>query len=101
MSKLIDREDLLEAIRECEAVTHSVGYSDMIAIIEDAPEIKPKPRRHGLWETCEDYDGDVIYRCSACGEEWTLIAGMPKENNMYYCPNCGARMDGGAYNANN
>lgn len=39
MSKLIDREDLLEAMRNCEAVTHSVGYSDMIAIIEDAPTV--------------------------------------------------------------
>lgn len=103
MSKLIDREDLLKAMRNCEAVTHSVGYSDMIAIIEDAPEIKPKPRRRGRWIPTEyDSYADCApvwdkWECCECGhehkgEEDTLTA---------FCPDCGTRMDGGADNANN
>lgn len=60
------------------------------------PTIEPEVR-HGRWE-CIDDDGGV-YRCSACGEEWYLEAGTPKENNMNYCPTCGAKMDGGADNA--
>ena len=51
------------------------------------------PVKHGRWEEQEVYDGDIQYICSACGETWTLIDGTPKDNNMFYCPNCGAQMD--------
>lgn len=49
--------------------------------------------RHGRWKEESDYDGDSIYVCSECGETWTLIDGTPQDNNMHYCPNCGAKMD--------
>lgn len=39
MADLIDRDTLREAMRDCESVTHSIGYSDMIAIIDDANAI--------------------------------------------------------------
>lgn len=49
--------------------------------------------KHGEWierieklDWCED-DVDVFYECSQCG---TNDGGKPP-----YCPNCGARMDGG------
>ena len=50
----------------------------------------------GEWKTNEGYDGDEYYECSNCGEPWFLSAGTPKDNNMNYCPNCGAWMVGGA-----
>lgn len=52
--------------------------------------------RQGYWEEISDYGGwgDTHYRCSVCGEEWYLEDGNPKENNMNFCPRCGARMDG-------
>lgn len=49
----------------------------------------------GKWKTVEGIDGDDYYECSKCGEPWTLMAGTPKDNNMNYCPNCGAWMIGG------
>jgi len=52
------------------------------------------PVVHGRWNEIEDYWGDYHYQCSVCGEEWNLDAGTPVENNMNYCPNCGAKMDG-------
>lgn len=50
--------------------------------------------RHGRWERRNMglWDEDYAYACSACGEVWTLIDGTPEDNNMNYCPNCGARM---------
>lgn len=51
----------------------------------------PTPERVGSWE-CIDDDGGV-YRCTACGDEWYLEAGTPEENNMHFCPHCGACMD--------
>lgn len=51
--------------------------------------------RHGRWIPSDMGGGepDEAYICSECGEPWTLIDGNPAENNMRYCPNCGARMD--------
>ena len=33
------------------------------------------------------------YDCSACGESWTTIEGTPWNNDMNYCPHCGAKME--------
>jgi hypothetical protein len=49
------------------------------------------PERHGRWEICyEDWrhqlDGN---KCSVCGFEYY-------GNLFKYCPDCGAKMDGGA-----
>lgn len=51
--------------------------------------------KHGYWEEVTDYGGwgDTHYRCSVCGEEWYLEDGKPKDNNMNFCPRCGAKMD--------
>ena len=35
------------------------------------------------------------YECTACGEEWYLEAGTSEENNMRFCPYCGAKMERG------
>ena len=48
-------------------------------------------RKKGQWE---DFDYDNSYLCTSCGEIWTLNDGTPEENNMNYCPNCGADMRG-------
>lgn len=54
--------------------------------------LKQEPKR-GRWLECEDGWCDTHYQCSECGMEWNLDAGTPEENDMYYCPNCGARME--------
>ena len=51
----------------------------------------------GEWKTVKGIDGDEYYECPNCGEPWVLVAGTPKDNNMNFCPNCGADMrKGGA-----
>ena len=51
--------------------------------------------RHGRWIPSDMGGGepDEAYICSECGEPWVLNDGTPEENNMRYCPACGARMD--------
>ncbi|MDD6544862.1 MAG: hypothetical protein PUF20_10850 [Clostridiales bacterium] len=46
--------------------------------------------RHGRWE----WDTEDIYRCSNCAEKSHVkeVMGHPEWD---YCPNCGAKMDGG------
>ena len=90
MAEFIEREAVMNAL-----LSEQYGY-----LCEDAikriPAADVAPVRHGRWnEESPDYlDGDSVYVCSVCGETWALIEGTPFDNNMHYCPNCGADMRG-------
>ena len=80
--------------------THYLNEWDTLGVLAAAdriPSADVAPVRHGRWneESPDCLDGDSVYVCSVCGETWTLIEGTPLDNNMHYCPNCGAKMDGG------
>ena len=49
-------------------------------------------RPQGEWISEESWDDCNVYKCSVCGEPWELNYGTPQENNMNFCPNCGADM---------
>ena len=70
---------------------------DVLAILKALPAAHPQQMR-GRWIEEEDYNGDTIYECSECGNEFVLIDGTPKDNNYFFCPSCGARMDRGEQN---
>lgn len=61
-----------------------------------------EPVQHGEWilNPCNIYN-DATWVCSVCGNEWVLIDGTPLDNQMNYCPKCGARMDGGKTDVRN
>lgn len=69
--------------------------AEFVGLLENAPAADVAPVRHGRWIPSDMGGGepDEAYVCSECGEPWTLIDGNPAENNMRYCPACGARMD--------
>lgn len=50
---------------------------------------KLEPVRHGRWLDCENYND--IAQCSECG----LVRNIYRQEGWNYCPNCGAKMDGG------
>lgn len=45
------------------------------------------------WIDRTEEPGEGYWECSYYGEPWVLIEGTPTENNMNYCPNCGAKME--------
>ena len=102
MADYIDREELLTHQYNA---SHSnlpqlaemvVGVED----IEDAPAADVAPVVHGSWEgSTDDWFGTDVYTCTKCRESYVLVEGTPKQNLWHYCPNCGAKMDGGAGNA--
>ena len=61
--------------------------------INAQPTVDAAPVKHGRWIEKEGFDGDSYYTCSSCGCDWTTIDGTPVQNNMRYCPECGAKMD--------
>lgn len=68
-----------------------------IGLVKEAFEMAKadlRPVRHGRWELKRHklFGNSYDYVCSACGCDYALA-----EYN--YCPHCGAKMDGGAADA--
>ena len=59
--------------------------------LQTIPAADVSPVRHGRWE---ELDEEGCYSCSVCGNPWIIIDGTPQDNEMYFCPYCGAKMDG-------
>jgi hypothetical protein len=59
------------------------------SLLAHAPTIDAVPVVHGRWVDCENYND--IEQCSVCG----MIYRYPSFYKYNYCPNCGAKMDGG------
>ena len=79
----IDFNKFIEAFNDEELKT-------VLGCVEPLEGIKTIIYAHWkLWD-----DNTNTYECSNCGELWTLNAGTPEENNMNYCPKCGAKMIG-------
>jgi rubrerythrin len=60
---------------------------DMVGDIEDTSAADVAEVVHGKWD--DSLDGITPY-CSICGHSHKLMVRTPN-----YCPNCGAKMDGG------
>ena len=89
MPEYIEREALLEKAQN-ERIR--LGY-DIVSVrdIESMPAEDVAPVRHGRWEP-----GNPI--CPVCGEDKfkDLDADIWSDWMPDFCPNCGAKMDGGA-----
>lgn len=77
--------------KDCDYPSYSAR--DFCGWLDDAPTVDAAPVKHGRWMENEGFDGDCYYTCSVCHCDWTTIDGTPTENNMRYCPECGAKMD--------
>lgn len=88
----IEREMAIETLYYNVDETCSAVVSDFEAIpAADVAEVV-----HGRWEdSIDEWFGTDVYTCSKCRESYVLVEGTPKENLWHYCPNCGAKMDGG------
>lgn len=100
MSDYINREDTIKAI---ESETYRHDYLDhVIDIIEAMPSADVAPVRHGRWIVGDslpmhDIAGNLSwgnwYTCNQC--EFKTYAIERHITQYNYCPNCGAKMDGG------
>lgn len=71
------------------------GVADVIHYeLSHLPVIKAEPVRHGKWN-----DVCCAVKCSKCHEEYSDEIFLMR-GNINYCPNCGAKMDGGISNGN-
>ncbi len=112
MAEYIEREALEVALNhrlsflmaEYDEYEHyTCGYREAVDTVENFPSVDAVPVVHGQWIIGVD-DDDFDVKCSKCG--WTDIfevAGIAAAERiaktMHYCPNCGAKMDGGVNDA--
>lgn len=101
MADHISREAVLA---DLSAAAEKGGMGQMIAdtmirYVKRQPAADVEPVRHGRWIGLE-YDGYAdgnpvynLWECSECGEE---VRGESVPETHLFCPNCGAKMDGGA-----
>ena len=100
MAKYIDREALVEWLKRIPLKDLSDGRGLCRVIFEDdfkrAIKKIPKgiiadvaPVRHGRWGTHSDRPDSLICSVCKCGFD------MWKHDPHNFCPNCGAKMDGG------
>lgn len=83
--RLIDVDDL--GVGRCSKdvlpAAYCAGWNGLLGLIENAPTVDAVPVVHGHRVD----DGGFYARCSQCDGVLPLCAN--------FCPNCGAKMDGG------
>lgn len=107
MAKYINREELVDWMKRIPLKDLSDGrglcrvimeedFKRAIRTIPAGTIIDVDPVVHGRWEdSTDEMFGTDVYTCSNCRESYVLVEGTPKQNLWHYCPNCGAKMDGG------
>lgn len=77
-------------ICERERLSHNIEHDHFMYMISMAPDIEAEPVRHGRWNIRTFDSPREGYYCSECGTvEW---------RTSRFCPECGAKMDGGDEN---
>jgi rubredoxin len=94
----IRRDDFIQYLEKCKkgaAVTNLV-WAAIMAIerdVRDMPAADVAPVVHARWERVRSN-----WYCTGCHKGHRITNGAPTANNFAYCPNCGAKMDGGKDN---
>ena len=105
MDKYINQQTLQNALerKQCEPANqrYTDGWNDCLlrvkSMVSKAPAADVAPVVHGRWihsryEDCsEQFE---LVKCSQCNHEAYAMALYVHGGN--YCPNCGAKMDGGS-----
>ena len=94
-NRLIDADALIHRLLNTKIVAANLfQYANAVTnMIGDAPTIEAEPVRHGYWENANGRPKTYIRKCSVCGKEAYFCG---RGCSYKYCPNCGAKMDGGA-----
>lgn len=100
MAEYIEKVDIRNALYDADAIT-----MEGVKILNQFPAADVAPVRHGKWVRKKEWHlGRWVawLECSCCGERddncemYDMLPFGAEPSN--YCPNCGARMDGGDNN---
>lgn len=102
--RLIDADALFEVIKQHDyplATRHNSIDNGMFTLgikqaIDESPTIDAVPVVHGRWEYVDTRLLQTYYSCSECRNvtcDYIINQQTLKNDRLYYCPNCGAKMD--------
>lgn len=95
MSEYIERSALLQSLKSSGVASDFALYK-----ISNFPAADVVPVVHGHWIRFKETDPETGYihmRCSVCSAYWSDPS---HADHFRYCPNCGAKMDGGEWQNN-
>ena len=90
MTEYIERKALRDTLYDADAITMSG-----VKILNQFPSADVAPVRHGRW-VCVPHK--LARVCSVCNRDEPYKFADIDADVYDYCPNCGAKMDGGAGN---
>lgn len=98
MDDCIERKSVVEYLEKLKAQSKSIKgkifFNVMIDSINSLQAANVRDDVHGEWKfTVRMADGGVG-KCSICGKE-IVFNSFRRHTSYHFCPNCGARMDGG------
>lgn len=99
MARYIDANRLIKELfrwrnDEVQKADFINGIRTAISLTSWAPTADVQKVKHAHWECVSSNDN--CYMCTGengCGYPFLLKEGTPYDNNMIYCPSCGAKMD--------
>lgn len=90
MTEYIERGTAIAKLTALEVTAPNATMTDAKRLLADMPAADVAPVVHGRWvPNC--VDRPAFFVCDQCNTVWY--------NDTKFCPDCGARMDGGAGNA--
>ena len=95
MAEYIKREYAVDAVVDvyCDTPDIDLSCEKFEAAILKIPAADVAPVRHGEWEIVVGSNGKEYMVCTCCRVSQDLTGVFT------YCPNCGAKMDGGGGNS--
>ena len=91
MAEYIEREAVINQLRECDGTPHEIAYTypvyeDLEQFVESLPAADVAPVVRGRWDLLDDAGSKIVkWNCDKCNRIST--------SKTDYCPNCGARME--------
>ena len=61
-------------------------------LLKENEELNKKTKEQKECTFREDGAEECLWHCSNCHDEWIFYEGTPEENNLKYCPHCGAKV---------
>lgn len=103
--RLIDADVLIEKLvhfEQSSSALKGIGLEPLMAIrtagemVQAMPAVDAAPVRHGRWVSIDEDSRGFFEECecSCCGRT-TYLQFYVKVVDYEYCPNCGAKMNGG------
>ena len=89
-------KDICRVKHICDDVCKPVSACDALKYAERAVEAGYVKQGKGEWLVEKFYNGDKFIKCSACNSVIDCDCTNIDENEFDFCPNCGAKMKGGA-----